>query len=91
MVATDAQGRPLPWALDLVGGTGQQTAVRAITARKVAYQSDGTPYDLRLSAGTCKLLGDGTIRLTPDAAGALTLRLADGVAGGPADLPSGRL
>ena len=90
MAATDAGGRPLPWALDLVGRPGQQAAVRGVTADAVTYQSDGTRYDPRLAAGSCRLLDDGTIRLTPGATGTLALRLGDDGSGPPMDLPSTR-
>ena len=73
----DGQGNPLPWALDLVGGAQQSAVVQSVTPAAITYNYQGAHYQLRLGpgAGSCQPLGDGTIRLRPNASGTLTLML----------------
>jgi hypothetical protein len=73
----DAQGQPLRWACDLVGGAKQRAAVQTVLSNVVTYRFAGTDYQLRLSpgAGSCQQLSNGTIRLSPNRSGKLTLIL----------------
>jgi len=74
----DAQGKPLHWAWDLVGGDQQKSTVQSVTANGVVYRDNGTSYELRLDseAGGCRQMTNGTIRLTPNPSGKLVLILA---------------
>ena len=74
---TDAQGQPLRWAWHLVGGVRQQAAVQTVTPSAVAYRVTGMDYQLRMApgGGSCRLLDNGTIRLSPNASGKLVLLL----------------
>lgn len=76
--ATDEQGKPLPWAWDLIGGTQQKSVVRMVTSNSVMYRSTGLNYQIRVSLdmGSCQQLGNGAIRLSPNSAGKLVLILA---------------
>jgi hypothetical protein len=76
--ATDEQGKPLPWAWDLVGGTQQKSVVQAVTPNSIVYHSTGMKYQLRVPAdmGSCQQLGNGAIRLSPNSTGKLVLILA---------------
>jgi hypothetical protein len=73
----DAQGQPLRWAWNLVGGARQESAVQTVTSNAVAYNYSGINYQLRVSpdAGSCQQLRDGAIRLSPDKSGKLVLIL----------------
>ena len=75
--AVDGQGRPLPVAWDMTGGPKLAAAVRSVAADGVVYRSAGREYRLAVAprAGTCHQLKDGTLRLTPGAAGKLALVL----------------
>jgi len=74
---TDEQGQPLRWAWNLVGGAQQQSAVQTVTPNGIAYHFTGMDYLLKLSPheGSCEQLGDGSIRLSPNASGTLVLIL----------------
>jgi hypothetical protein len=73
----DGQGQPLRWAWDLVGGAQQTSAVQAVLSDRINYRSAGTDYQLRLAAkgSSCRQLGNGDIRLSPDGSGKLVLSL----------------
>ena len=73
----DDQGQPLRWAWNLVGGAQQKAAVRRVTPNGIAYHFTGMDYLLKLSPheGSCEQLGDGSIRLSPNASGKLVLIL----------------
>jgi len=74
----DAQGQPLRWAWDMVGGDRQKSAVQTVTSNAIKYHGSGVDYQLKLSpdAASCRQLDNGAIRLTPDNSGKLTLILA---------------
>jgi hypothetical protein len=73
--ALDNTGQPLPWAWDLVGGSQQTAVVQTVSSNAVTYSYGGASYQLRLSSGSCQTLGDGSLRLSPNAAGTLVLIL----------------
>jgi len=75
--AIDDQGRPLPWAWDLIGGTQQKTVVVDVAPQSITYNHSGANYQLRLApdTGLCEQLTNGTIRLHPNHAGTLGLVL----------------
>jgi hypothetical protein len=75
--AVDEQGKPLPWAWDLIGGARQQSLVKAVTSHGVVYHSTGADYQLKLPSdmGSCQLLDSGIIRLLPNSSGKITLIL----------------
>ncbi len=74
----DGQGQPLLWAWDLVGGAQQKSAVQTVTQAGVLYHYTGVNYQLRVfpSAGFCRQLDNGAIRLTANDRGKLVLILA---------------
>ena len=73
----DAQGQPLHWALNLIGGAQQQATVQTVSSTSVAYQFNGVNYQLQVAPGTgnCVQMGNGDIRITPNSAGKLVLLL----------------
>jgi hypothetical protein len=75
--ATDGQGLPLPWAWDMVGGPQQKSAVQNVTSNDVIYNYSGSAYRLGVfdGAGSFRQLDNGAIRLSPDRAGKLILKL----------------
>ena len=75
--AVDGHGQPLHWAWELVGGAQQKSTVQTVTSNTIAYHFNGMNYQLRLApdAGLCEQLSNGTIRLSPDHSGKLTLNL----------------
>ncbi len=74
----DAQGQPLRWAWDMVGGDRQKSAVQTVTSNAIKYHGSGVDYQLKLSpdAASCRPLDNGAIRLTPNNSGKLILLLA---------------
>ena len=75
----DAQGHPLRWACDLVGGEQQKSAVQNVTRGYIQYHGEGVDYKLSLApgGGACEQLSDGAIRIRPDSSGKLILILND--------------
>lgn len=75
----DGQGRALHWALDLVGGDKQATAVQKISTNGIQYHYHSTNYKLGVprGAGSCEQLTNGVIRITPNSSGKLRLILDD--------------
>jgi hypothetical protein len=73
----DGQGKPMPWAFDLIGGDGQKAVVQGVTPNAIAYRVDGVAYQMKPSdnSGTCSQLDDGTIRIKSGDAGKVTLLL----------------
>ncbi len=73
----DGQGKPLHWAWDMVGGDGQKSALRSVAADRLAYQSNGADYQLRLAphGGSFEQLPDGAIRIHANASGQIVLAL----------------
>lgn len=71
----DAQGKPLRWAWDLVGGAQQKSTVQTVTSNGVSYNFNGLSYQFKLSpdAGSCVQMNDGAIRLIPNKSGKLGL------------------
>ncbi len=59
----DAQGQPLHWAWDSVGGDQQKSAVQSVTADSIEYHYNETSYQLRLApdGGSCRQLTNGTL------------------------------
>ena len=72
---TDEQGKPLPWAWDLVGGAHQKSVVQGVTSNSVNYRFGGMNYEIKLSPDmvTCRQLDNGVIRLSPNSSGKLVL------------------
>ena len=75
----DAQGQPLRWACDLVGGPKQKSIVQTVDSDHVGYSIAGTSYQLKLlpDAGSCQQLSNGAVRLTPNPSGKLVLLLGE--------------
>jgi hypothetical protein len=73
--ATDEQGKPLPWAWDLVGGAHQKSVVQGVTSNSVNYRFGGMSYQIKLSPDmvTCRQLDNGVIRISPNSSGKLVL------------------
>ncbi|MDB6110215.1 MAG: hypothetical protein JWR69_1965 [Pedosphaera sp.] len=73
----DAQGQPLRWAWNLVGGAQQTSAVQNVASNSITYNYTGVNYQLQLApgAGSCQLLSNGDIRLSPNSSGKLALIL----------------
>jgi hypothetical protein len=71
----DGQGQPLRWALDLVGGARQKSAVQNVTSNSIKYSYTGVNYQLQLApdAGSCQQLSNGDLRLSPNSSGKLIL------------------
>jgi len=75
-VGLDTQGQPLPWAWDLIGlKRGTSSALRNVTSNTISYHYLEHEYKVRIQAGSCQALKDGSIRMRPDASGALVLDL----------------
>jgi hypothetical protein len=72
--AFDGQNHPLAWAFDLVGGAKQKSAVQGVDANAVHY-SAGYSIRTATNAGSFRQLEDGTIRISPNAAGEMTVLL----------------
>jgi len=72
---TDEQGKPLPWAWDLVGGAHQKSVVQGVTSNSVNYRFGGMSYQIKLSPDmvTCRQLDNGVIRISPNSSGKLVL------------------
>lgn len=77
----DQEGRPLPWAWNLVGGVGQRSVVEAITPQGITYHFKGVRYRLGLSsdAGNVQQLGSGDIQIRPNNSGLLSLTLGTAI------------
>ena len=75
----DEQGKPLSWALDLVGGAQQKSVVQRVSSNSVVYRALGLDYQLGVApnAGACEQLASGAIRLNPNGSGRLVLLLAE--------------
>jgi hypothetical protein len=75
----DEQGKPLPWALDLVGGAPLKSVVQRVTPNSVVYYCTGMNYQLGVvpNAGSCEQLASGAIRLNSNSSGILVLMLAE--------------
>ena len=73
----NAQGQPLSWAWDLIGGTQQSAAVQSISTNAISYLYNGASYQLRIvpGAGTCQQLSNGILQLLPNAVGELIMNL----------------
>ena len=73
----DSDSKPLAWACDLTGGVRQAAAVQQVGADGIAYRYHGVDYQLKLArdAGSCEQWDKGGIRLRPNRAGKLELRL----------------
>jgi len=73
----DAQGKPLSWAFEIVGGARLKSLVKKVTTTEVIYNHTGVDYRLQLGsrAGSCRQLENGSIQLAPNAAGRLVLKM----------------
>jgi hypothetical protein len=76
-IGVDGRGQPLDWAWNLVGGTQQASAEQNITSNTINYNYLGVNYKVETApgAGSCQQLGDGSIRLNPNAIGKLVMVL----------------
>lgn len=72
---SDAQGRPLKWACQIIGGAGLKATVKQVNSTSVVYTHAGADYQLKLGpeAGSCRRLEDGSIQLTPNDTGTLIM------------------
>ncbi|HEY4416779.1 MAG TPA: hypothetical protein VGO57_13900 [Verrucomicrobiae bacterium] len=71
----DEQGKPLRWAWKIMGGDQLKALVKSVAAASVTYHHSGVDYQLKLAAGSCRQLADGSIELIPNDAGKLILKL----------------
>ena len=73
----DGKGQPLRWAWNLVQGAQQESDSRMVTPAGISYHYAGVDYQLWLSpySGSCRLLSDGDVQLSPDSSGKLVLNL----------------
>ncbi len=74
-IGTGAAGQQLDWAWDMVGGSQQASVIQGVNSNSISYSYLGTSYILKLDAGSSQKLGNGNIRLTPDASGRMILDL----------------
>jgi len=76
-IAVDKRGKPLDWALDLIGGTGQKSIVWAVSSISISYHAPGMDYQLKLAPGSglSEQMDNGTIRIHSDPAGKIVLNL----------------
>lgn len=74
---TNDQGQPLRWALKMVGGIRQASAVQNVSSNTISYNFNGASYQIRLGsgAGSCQALANGDILLKADSSGKLVLIL----------------
>lgn len=73
ITARDAGGKPIQWACDLIGGSGLKSVLKQVSAPAVIFNHLGAEYQLKLEAGSCRQLDDGSVRLSPDKKGTLVL------------------
>jgi hypothetical protein len=74
-MGTNALGQSLNWKWLMVGGSQQTAAVQNVSSNNISYSYQGTPYQLKLSAGTCQQTGNGNLSLVPDGIGGMVLDL----------------
>jgi hypothetical protein len=73
----DAQGKPLHWALDLLGGREQGNLVQDVSTNRILYDFGGVSYQLVFprGAGSSQRLTTGAIRITAANSGKLIMSL----------------
>ena len=76
--AQDEQGKALRCVWDIVGGRTFQAMIRGVSGKELTYQHSGVSYKLKLTAGNCRQLAGGEIRLIPDREGKLVLTFDTG-------------
>ncbi len=78
----DCNGKPLPWAWQLVGGAQQKSIVQSVAPQTVDYLYMGANYQLRSQRGFgfCHHLDNGDIQIVANDAGTIVL-LLNGVKG----------
>jgi hypothetical protein len=71
----DAQGRPLRWAWNIVGGDPLKSTVKEVGPACVVYTHAGVEYRLKLrpGSGSCRQRMDGTLELQPNKKGILVM------------------
>ena len=71
----DGEGRPLKWALQLVGGDRLKATVKEVSPTSVVYSHSGMTYRLKLGAGAraSRQTEDGSIWLVPTKGGKIIL------------------
>ena len=55
LTALDRDRKPVKWAIDLIGGEKQKSAVREVTNNCVTYQAEQKTYGLKLDSGSIEL------------------------------------
>jgi len=72
----DMKGKPLRWALKIIGGDRLKAMVKEVKPASVVYNHSGVDYQLKLDSrsGFCRQLGDGCIQLQPNDAGKLAFK-----------------
>jgi hypothetical protein len=75
--ASDASGKPLPWAWKIVGGARLDAIVGRVTASRIDYQHSDIDYGLATgrNAGSFRRIGRGVLQITPNAKGEVELKL----------------
>jgi hypothetical protein len=75
----DGAGKPLPWALEMVGGERLKSLVGKVAPSKVEFRSGGADYELKLpsASGIFEQTPEGRIRMISDKSGKLVMTLGD--------------
>jgi hypothetical protein len=75
--ASDASGKPLPWAWKIVGGARLDAIVGRVTASRIDYQHSGVGYKLATgrNAGSFRQIGRGVLQIIPNTKGEVELKL----------------
>ncbi len=73
----DEQGKPLPWAWNMIGGAQQKAVVKTVTPTGVAYHFGGADYQIQLAPddGSCQQQEDSDIQLISNSSGKIVLVL----------------
>jgi hypothetical protein len=69
----DEHGKPLRCAWKIIGGQPLKAMIKKVSDRTLIYHHSGVDYELKLSAGSCRQLEDGSVQLLPDDAGKLVI------------------
>jgi hypothetical protein len=77
LMAVDANGKPLNWSCDIIGGEQLKSIIKEVGETSVTLSESRVDYCLKLGshAGSCRQLNNGSVRLLPGRAGKLVLKL----------------
>jgi hypothetical protein len=67
----DEHGKPLRWAWKIIDGQPLKAMIKKVSDRTLIYHHSGVDYELKLGAGSCRQLEDGSVQLIPNDAGKL--------------------